>query len=243
MSSPRERILACACDLYLRDGLDGLSMRKLAREVGVTAPALYRHYESKEHVLADLVREAYREFTGYLYRALEGQTPAERFFRAGEGYLDFALKHPRWYQILFTRADVMGMEELPEDLVAQGCAIHQFWVDRVRECMDAGLLKEGDPVLMSLTMWAHAHGMLALYHHGHFSFDEETFRRLFEESGARMMSGIATEDFAQELRCFLPAGELKIPLPIGGGSPAREEGMATRMAGDGMVSERMTTGR
>src|SRR5690606_6240441 len=47
MSEQRERILACACELYLTDGLDGFSMRKLARSLGVTAPALYRHYESK----------------------------------------------------------------------------------------------------------------------------------------------------------------------------------------------------
>jgi AcrR family transcriptional regulator len=43
MSDQRDAILAAACDLYLRSGLDGFSMRKLAREVGVTAPALYRH--------------------------------------------------------------------------------------------------------------------------------------------------------------------------------------------------------
>ena len=48
MSEQRDRILSCACEMYLQDGLDGFSMRKLARVLGVTAPALYRHYESKE---------------------------------------------------------------------------------------------------------------------------------------------------------------------------------------------------
>ena len=199
MSEQREKILACACELYLEDGLDGFSMRKLAKQVGVTAPALYRHFESKEHVITDVVREAYREFTGALQRALEGRTPLERFFMAGEGYLDFALKHPRWYELLFISPNQLGRDELPEDLQTQGCAVHQFWVDRVRECMDAGVLVEGDPVRTSLTMWAHAHGMLTLYHHGHFRMDEETFRAQFEESGARMMRGVATDEFAAEL--------------------------------------------
>ena len=54
----RDRILACACDLYLADGLDGFSMRKLARSLGVTAPALYRHYGSKERVLLGIGRKA-----------------------------------------------------------------------------------------------------------------------------------------------------------------------------------------
>jgi AcrR family transcriptional regulator len=197
--SQRDRILGCACELYLKDGLEGFSMRKLARQVGVTAPALYRHYQNKEHVLADVVREAFREFTAYLYRALEGRTPWERLAKAGEGYLEFALEHPRWYEILFIAPDQMGMEALPDDLEAQGCAVHQFWVDRVRECMDAGLLRQGDPLQASLTMWAHAHGLVTLFNHGAFRVDADTFRAQFRSSGARMLMGLATEDFAAEV--------------------------------------------
>lgn len=199
MSDQRDKILACACDLYLEDGLDGFSMRKLAKQVGVTAPALYRHFESREHVILDVIREAYREFIGALYHALEGPTPLERFFMAAEQYLEFALKHPRWYELLFISPGQLGMVALPDDLEAQGCGVHQFWVDRVRECMDEGILTEGDPVKTSLTMWAHAHGMLTLYHNGHFRMDEETFRAQFEESGARMIRGVATDQFAAEL--------------------------------------------
>lgn len=199
MSDQREKILAHAVDLYLRDGLTSFSMRKLAREVGVTAPALYRHYEGKEHVLADVVRAAYRAFIAYIYRALEAPTPLERFFGAGEGYLDFALENPRWYKIMFTGAERLGMTELPDDIEAMGCGIHQFWVDRVRECVDSGVLKEGDPYQMSITMWAHAHGMVQLYLQGHFRMSENEFRALFEASGARMMIGVATDEFAAEL--------------------------------------------
>ena len=201
MSDQRERILACACELYLEDGLDGFSMRKLAREVGVTAPALYRHYESREHVLTDVVREAYREFSSYLYRGLEGRTPEERLRRAGEGYLDFALEHPRWYQIVFTAAQQLGIDEMPDDLQSQGCAVHQFWVDRLRECVDAGLLRAADPMEVGTTIWAHSHGLITLYQNGHLQVDEDAFRALYVASGRRMMAGVATEEYARELLC------------------------------------------
>jgi len=199
MSDQREKILGCACELYLRDGLRGFSMRKLARSVGVTAPALYRHYESREQVLADVVRHAYGNFTATLYRALEGRTPEERLIRAGEAYLDFALKNTRWYQILFVSCEQLGMPVLPSDIEAMGWAIHQFWVDRVTECQTAGILREGDPFKISLTMWAHAHGMLTLYHNGHFPMDEETFRREYERSAVTMMQGVASEPFAAQI--------------------------------------------
>jgi AcrR family transcriptional regulator len=201
MSDQRDAILAAACDLYLRSGLDGFSMRKLAREVGVTAPALYRHYDGREAVLADVVREAYRAFTSYIYRALEAPTALGRFERAGEGYLDFALQHPRWYAIMFSGPERLGMASLPDDIEAMGCAIHQFWIDRVSECMRSEVLRDGDPLEVSLTMWAHAHGMVQLFHQGRLgTADPTAFRAMVHESTARLLGGVATGPFAAELQ-------------------------------------------
>lgn len=199
MTDHRDRILATACELYLTDGLHGFSMRKLAKQVGVTAPAIYRHYDSREDLFADMLREAYRVHTRYIYRALSQPTPLERFFGAGEGYLDFVLEHPRWHSILNVGAEALGMESIPEDIEATGCAVHQFWIDRVRECMEAGILKRDDPATTAVTIWAHAHGMVQLYHQGHFRMSADEFRVFFEASGARLMAGVASGDFATEL--------------------------------------------
>jgi AcrR family transcriptional regulator len=174
-------------------------MRKLAKQAGITAPAIYRHYDGREEVLSDILREAHQTFSQYLYRALSAPTPLDRLFEAGEGYLDFVFDHPRWYGMLHTAPEHLGMESVPDDIEAMGCAIHQFWIDRVRECMEAGILKAGDPMETSVTMWAHAHGMVQLYHQGRFRMTGEEFRLLFKDSGARMMMGVATDDFAREL--------------------------------------------
>ena len=61
-------------------------MRKLARRS--TAPAIYRHYEGREAVLADVLREAHRTFSRYLYSALAKPSELERFRGASEGFLD-----------------------------------------------------------------------------------------------------------------------------------------------------------
>ena len=197
MSDQRDRILGCACELYLEHGLDGFSMRKLAKEVGVTAPALYRHYEGREAVLADVLREAHRTFSRYLYAALGAPSPLERFHAAGEQYLSFVIDHPRWYGIMHTAPDHLGMERVPEDIEALQAATHQFWLDRVRECMEAGILRKGDPAETSITLWAHAHGMVQLYHQGLLPVGEDEFRELVRASGARLMTGLATADFVE----------------------------------------------
>ena len=206
MSEQREKILACACELYLADGLDGFSMRKLARSLGVTAPALYRHYESKERVLFAVVGEGYRQLIQYLYRALEAPTPEERFRLADDGYLEFALRHPRYYEVLFTGLGTLGEDQVPKEVAAQGCAVGQFWNDRVRECIEAGLLREGEGEAIGMTLWGHAHGLISLYLKGMLQMSETEFRSLHRRSSARVLIGLGTESYGKRLRETL-AGE------------------------------------
>lgn len=194
MSIQREDILACACEIYLERGLEGLSMRRLARAVGVTAPALYRHFEGKEEVLLAVIGEAYRTLAEYLYGALSGPTPAERFRMAGDAYLEFALDHPRYYEMIHAPLVAMGLAELPEEIESQACAVGQFWYDRLREVMDAGLIRRTDPEALGPTMWAHAHGLISLYLHGMLGeTDEETFRKLYRGSFRRVMGGVGAD--------------------------------------------------
>ena len=199
MATQRDEILSAACDLLVTGGLDALSMRKLATQLGVTAPALYRYYKSKETVLVDVVGEAFKVFAQYLYRAVEGRTPVERFRLTGRSYLAFALEHPQYYALLHAAHEIMGRDGLPHEATDHACAVGQFMVDRVREGMECGMLKPGPPETVARTIWAHAHGLVSIYHRGLFRIDEEEFRRLFLESGWRLMEGLAEPEFAEEM--------------------------------------------
>jgi AcrR family transcriptional regulator len=205
MATQRDEILSAACELLVSGGLDGLSMRKLAKQLGVTAPALYRHYVSKEAVLVDVVGEAFKVFVQYLYRALEGRTPVERFRLTGRSYLAFALEHPQYYALLHAAHEIMGHDALPHDATDQACAVGQFMVDRVREGMECGMLKPGPPETVARTIWAHAHGLVSIYHRGLFRIDEPEFRRLFLESSWRLMEGLAEPGFAEEMGASVQA--------------------------------------
>lgn len=201
MSAQREKILAEACELYLEHGLDGFSMRKLARAVGVTAPALYRHFPSREALLVAVLEEGYSLLARSLYGALKGSSPEERFFLAGQAHLDFAIRHRRYYELIYTQPTLLGIEALPPEIESQSSAIHQFFMDRVRECMDTGVLRPEDPEETAITMWGHAHGLISLFQGGMLCdpdgtvWDEATFRERYMESGARLMRGMATREW------------------------------------------------
>ncbi len=200
MEETRDRILACACEIYLEDGFEGFSMRRLARAVGVTAPALYRHYESKESVLGAVVGEGHKVLGQYLYRTLAGPTPQERMHRAGEAFLDFALDHPRYFQMMYAFTEFLGLEEMPEELREETCAISRFWDDRVRESIEAGLLRDDDPKGISLALWAHGYGLISLYLRGLLELDEDSFRAVYDDAFRRLFVGIASDAVVTEAR-------------------------------------------
>ena len=195
----RSEILEAARELYLAEGSEGLTMRRLAERVGVSAGALYRHFDGKQDVLLDVVEEARKINLSYLTRALEGESPWERMSLAYEAYLDFALEQRRLYEVLYAAPGAIGHEELPEEESARARAIHQFWRDRVAECMETGLLVGPSPEEVGVSLWAHAHGLVALFHGGLLEMDEACFRELFRASRRRTLTGMAGEPLLAEL--------------------------------------------
>ena len=174
-------------------------MRKLAKSVGVTPPALYRHFRSREGVLMAMIGEAHRMQAQYLYRALQGRTPQERFERAAREYLTFAIEHPEMYEMLYVSPHHLGLSELPEEVMEVAAATGRFWQDRVRGAMEAGLLAEGDPDEIGLTLWAHAHGFVTIHLRGicpQVTTGDLTER--FMASGKRLLAGLGGPTFSRE---------------------------------------------
>ncbi len=181
--STRRQILDEARELYLEAGLAGFSMRGVAERVGVTATALYRHFASKDALLASLLGEAFATFGSYLGRALGGQTPLERFRLTGKGYVDFALDHPRDYALMFlTNCKDLGYERISEELAQRSRGTFEFVVDRAKECLDAHVFAPRDPREIGLHVWSTLHGLVSLWLLGqlHRSMDRSGFERQVE---------------------------------------------------------------
>src|ERR1043165_4190821 len=138
-------------------------MRSVAKRVGVTATALYRHFDNKEDLVGELIAKAFETFGTYLYRALSGSTPRERLERCGEAYLDCALEQREIYRTIFMSAlPTHEGAPKPRDKRCDPQSTFQFLVDRIRECIASGDLRGGDPETLALTLWAHLHGLVSL---------------------------------------------------------------------------------
>jgi AcrR family transcriptional regulator len=190
-TTTRDRILESARDLFLEHGAKAVSMRGVAARAGVTAMAIYRHFEGREALLRAVVAKGHATFLQYLQMALGGSTPWERLVRSGSAYLRFALENPRDYAVMFMEA---AEEREPPRRRApkwQDAATFRFLVDRIRECAAEGVLSVEDPEDAALTVWAQVHGLVSLYLAGKLALEERAFRRLYARSIERLVRGLA----------------------------------------------------
>src|ERR1700742_63925 len=91
----KDQIFAAARAAFDRDGLEGLSLRDIARAVGITPMAIYRHFKDKQALVDALVLDALEAWSE---RARAVPQDARWLERMGEAYLDFALETPRRFE-------------------------------------------------------------------------------------------------------------------------------------------------
>ena len=184
----RERVLAAAQELFLTEGPKAVSMRKVAAKAGVTAPAIYRHYEDKDELLNEIINAGLEILQRYLEPAFRAQTPFERLQLLIDYYLDFALEQPRYFDFAFL-APSHGMR-LADELARYNRSTFMFAVQQVHLCMEQGVFVKDDPLETSIMVWAEAHGLVTLFRMERFGADAAEFRAVFRRTIDRMLQGL-----------------------------------------------------
>lgn len=199
----RARLLAAARDLYLEEGPANFSLREVARRVGVSAPAVYRHFEDKAALVDATCTQGFHVFSSYLVRALAAPTPKARLLATGEQYRLFALENPYDYRFIFMsfRAD-SGANARKKLLCQDGSdaaaarpedSTFRLLVDRVSECIAARVLKKAPPEEVAVLIWAHVHGLVSLRLTGQLDSigPDDAFAAFYQASVARLLAGLA----------------------------------------------------
>ena len=194
MSQTRQHILHAARDLYLQEGMGGVTMRSVAQRVGVTATTLYRHFKDKDALLAAVVDEGFRLFGEYLMRAAEAASPSERFKASGRAYVDFALANAAYYRLMFILPPKLNPTPLEAHVRQRASGTFRMLVDRVRDSMPSGKWgRGGDAETLSHAIWALSHGMVSLYLAGKWKGEPKAFRGSFAAAHAWLVRGYLQE--------------------------------------------------
>jgi AcrR family transcriptional regulator len=156
----RAALVATGIEMLERDGLPALSLRAVAREVGVSHAAPARHFADATSFLAAIAAAGHRELAVRL-GAARGRTADAAFLAVGRAYVAFALAHREWYRVIFhpMLADAATDDpELREASEAAFAVLHA----RVERAMDAGVIARRDVTEVSLTLWSAVHGVCTL---------------------------------------------------------------------------------
>lgn len=191
MSRPdtAQRILAAARALFERAGAEAVSMRRVADAVGVTPMAIYRHFPGRDALLKRISDDSFSEIARHWDARRSGGDPLAQLLALQVIYLDYALAHPHLFDHAFSvRRD--DARRFPDDFRARRSPTLNVVHDAVVEAQQAGVLRAGDPWDIAMTLWAHSHGLIALYRAGRFSYDDRRFQAFYRESLGRLLDGL-----------------------------------------------------
>jgi AcrR family transcriptional regulator len=180
----------CAAALELLDQSEdaaSVSMRRIADQVGITPMALYRHFPNREALLRAATEMEYQRIADY-FKVSHARKDATGL-RVMRGYLDYALDHPNLFRYMYF-SQRSGVLAYPEALQTGTSPSQKMLHDGVSGAMRQGKMRADDVPETSLTIWAHAHGLVTLYLSGRILLSRRQFTQLFLRSMDRLLRGL-----------------------------------------------------
>jgi AcrR family transcriptional regulator len=156
----RQTLLDAAVALIGEVGPRAFTLREVARRAGVSHNAPYRHFASKDELLAEVAAEGFARLTSSMRKRMaRANSPEERLQECGCGYVAFSLRWPQHVLVMF---------DLPKP--SKGQEKHQAAGENafavLRECIVAaqqsGNLPTGDPLPLAWMAWSFVHGIAKL---------------------------------------------------------------------------------
>jgi AcrR family transcriptional regulator len=161
----REKILEAARALFVSEGYEAVTMRKIAERIEYSPTAIYLHFKDKETVLRELCDADFIALAQKFRKIGRIADPIERLKKAAHAYTEFGLEHPNHYQLMFmTPHPPIDKSESQVEKGNPEEDAYAFLKAAVDEAMAGGRFRSGldDPDLVAQTLWAGLHGVVAL---------------------------------------------------------------------------------
>lgn len=159
----RHSAVLSARNLIANRGIHSLGLRKVSTSIGVSPAALYRHFDNLEQLRADVAAQIRNEIAELMLskrNRVPKSTSAKKFaidrFEAiGEGYVEYAKKNPRLFEIAFLPCEEESTEGFSE-------LAWQVLQESVSELEAAGLLDRKTKTIAPMLAWSSVHGLATL---------------------------------------------------------------------------------
>ncbi len=160
----RHEILDAARELFVKEGYENVSMRRIAEKIEYSPTTIYLYFEDKASLLFAICEETFAKLANKT-EAITKQypDPLEGLRRGCRAYVEFGLKHPNHYRVTFMSPPMVAVGQehyMRED--SQGMRAYSCLRQSVTGCIEQGLFVETDVDAVTQMLWAAIHGVTSL---------------------------------------------------------------------------------
>ena len=173
--SLRQEIIDAAREIFVAEGYDRLSMRKVAEKIEYSPTTIYLYFDDKADLLREVCEESFTKLGDSIQKARKKKGPPLEVLRRGLfAYVEFGLANPHHYEVAFISPKGKIFDTDAYDFEGSaGQRAFEMLVDSVRDCVAAGDLRTKDVAVAAQTLWAAIHGVTSLLiMHSDFPFVE-----------------------------------------------------------------------
>jgi AcrR family transcriptional regulator len=160
----RQEILDAASELFVRNGYENVSMRRIAEKIEYSPTTIYLYFKDKNELLEQVCRETFGRLVQRLSKIMEQPgDPVERLKRGLLAYIQFGLENPHHYRATFMMRMPEGFDEkkMQQD-DSPGMQAFAFLTQGLSECIKSGKMPPLNVELAGQTLWAGIHGITSL---------------------------------------------------------------------------------
>jgi AcrR family transcriptional regulator len=160
----RQEILDAASELFVRDGYENVSMRRIADKIEYSPTTIYIYFKDKAELLEQVCKETFQRLVQRLSKIMEQPgDPVERLKRGLIAYIEFGLQNPHHYRATFMMPIPEGFDKTKYGQGdSPGMQAFSFLIRGLTDCIKAGKMPDMNVELASQTLWAGIHGVTSL---------------------------------------------------------------------------------
>jgi AcrR family transcriptional regulator len=160
----RQQILDTARALFAREGYEAVTMRKIAEAIEYSPTAIYLYFKDKDQLINELCHADFRTLAREFQKIAEVRDPIERLKKTGYAYVEFGLRYPNHYRLMFMTPHPPHTPEMEADKGNPEQDSYAFLKVIVSQCIEAGMFRNefSDVEAVSQMLWASVHGVVSL---------------------------------------------------------------------------------
>lgn len=155
----RRQVLDAAMHLFIADGYDKVSVRRIADRIGYSPGTIYLYFENKDDVFYHLHEEGFRRLIERQQEIIDEPDAATRLQRMGQAYVRFAIDNPEFYELMFIIRSPLRKVD-----TEWGCGMQSLDLLRqtIQACVESGQMKDVDVEMATFAIWSAVHGLASL---------------------------------------------------------------------------------